>query len=282
MELLQTYPLVGIALAALLGLQIGSFLNLLIWRLPRMMQNDWEDEVMQFQGQDPPSRAVFNLFFPPSHCTTCQTTLVVSELVPVLSFLWLKARCGHCQASVSWRYPLVELAVAAWWGWAAAAHGGLTASALAWAGFGTVLLALAFIDADTMLLPDVLTQPLMWSGLMLSAWGLTGLGLADSFWAAVAGYVSLWTVHAVFKMVTGKQGMGQGDFKLLAALGAWLGWMALPMVLLVASLLGVFVALGMRWRGSLQAGEPLPFGPYLVFAGMLCAVADLHHGWLYV
>ena len=273
MELLQTYPLLWILLAALVGLQIGSFLNLLIWRLPQMMQNEWADEVTRFQGQEPPARDVFNLFLPRSHCTTCKTTLGASELVPVLSFLWLKARCRHCQASVSWRYPLVELAVAAWWAWSAA-HGGVSPAALAWAGFGTVLLALAFIDADTMLLPDVLTQPLMWSGLILSAWGLTGLSLGDSFWGAVAGYLSLWLVHAVFKMITGKQGMGQGDFKLLAALGAWLGWMALPVLLLIASLLGVIVALGMRWRGSLQAGEPLPFGPYLVFAGMLCAMKD--------
>jgi leader peptidase (prepilin peptidase)/N-methyltransferase len=238
-----------------------------------MMQNDWADEVMRFQGQVPPARDVFNLFLPSSHCTTCKTSLGASELVPVLSFLWLKARCRHCQASVSWRYPLVELAVAAWWAWSAA-QGGVSGASLAWAGFGTVLLALAFIDADTMLLPDVLTQPLMWSGLILSAWGLTGLSLSDSLWGAVAGYVCLWLVHAVFKMITGKQGMGEGDFKLLAALGAWLGWMALPVLLLIASLLGVIVALLMRWRGSLQAGEPLPFGPYLVFAGMLCAMAD--------
>lgn len=280
MELFQTYPLLWTLLAALVGLQIGSFLNLLIWRLPQMMQNEWADEVMRFQGQDLPARDVFNLFLPRSHCTTCKTTLGASELVPVLSFLWLKARCGHCQASVSWRYPLVEFAVAAWWAWSAA-QGGVSATTLAWAGFGTVLLALAFIDADTMLLPDVLTQPLMWAGLILSAWGLTGLSLGDSFWGAVAGYLSLWLVHAVFKMITGKQGMGQGDFKLLAALGAWLGWMALPVLLLIASLLGVIVALGMRWRGSLQAGEPLPFGPYLVFAGMLCAMADLHSGLIY-
>lgn len=274
MELFHTYPLMWIFLAALVGLQIGSFLNLLIWRLPQMMQNEWADEVMRFQGQEPPARDVFNLFVPRSHCTTCKTTLGVSELVPVLSFLWLKARCRHCQASVSWRYPLVELAVAAWWAWAAATHGGLTASVLAWAGFGTVLLALAFIDADTMLLPDVLTQPLLWSGLILSAWGLTGLSLQDSLGGAVTGYLSLWLVHAVFKMITGKQGMGQGDFKLLAALGAWLGWMALPVLLLIASLLGVIVALLLRLRGSLQAGEPMPFGPYLVFAGMLCALTD--------
>jgi len=273
MELFQTYPPMWILLAALVGLQIGSFLNLLIWRLPQMMQNEWADEVLRFQGQEPPVRDVFNLFLPRSHCTSCKTTLGVSELVPVLSFLWLKARCRHCQVSVSWRYPLVELAVAAWWAWSAA-QGGVSGAALAWAGFGTVLLALAFIDADTMLLPDVLTQPLIWSGLILSAWGLTGLSLSDSLWGAVAGYVCLWSVHTVFKLITGKQGMGEGDFKLLAALGAWLGWMALPVLLLIASLLGVCVALFMRWRGSLQAGEPLPFGPYLVFAGLLCAMAD--------
>ena len=262
--------LFSIAAAALIGLQFGSFLNVVVWRLPRMLELEWNEAN---SGQTADAQPVFNLATPRSHCPHCLTPLGWRDLVPVLSFLWLKARCRHCQASVSWRYPLLELAVAAWWAWSAA-QGGVSAAALAWAGFGTVLLALAFIDADTMLLPDVLTQPLMWSGLILSAWGLTGLSLSDSLWGAVAGYVCLWLVHAVFKMITGKQGMGEGDFKLLAALGAWLGWMVLPVLLLIASLLGVIVALGMRWRGSLQAGEPLPFGPYLVFAGMLCAMAD--------
>ena len=274
MELFQTYPSMWILFAALLGLQVGSFLNLLIYRLPQMMQNAWADEVMHFQEKEAPTRDVFNLFLPRSHCTTCKTSLGVRELVPVMSFLWLKARCHHCQASVSWRYPLVELAVSAWWAWSAA-HAGVTFATVAWAGFGTVLLALAFIDADTMLLPDALTQPLMWSGLILSAWGLTGLNLPDSLWGAVGGYLSLWLANAVFQVAKGKQGMGEGDFKLLAALGAWLGWMALPMLLLIASLLSLFVALGMRMSGRLQAGEPLPFGPYLVFAGMLSTMVDV-------
>ena len=270
MDLLQLYPWIWIACAALIGLQFGSFLNLLIWRLPVMLHQQWEDEVAQFQGQEVPARQNFNLFFPASHCTTCMTPLRAHELIPVLSFLWLKGRCSHCDAEVSWRYPLVELAVAVWWGWCAA-HWGLTPAAVAWSGFGTVLLALALIDADTMLLPDNLTLPLLWAGLVLSALGWINVNLTDSVWGAVAGYLFLWLVHAVFKMVTGKQGMGEGDFKLLAALGAWLGWLALPGLVLMASLLGVLIALVMRWRGALASGQALPFGPSLAIAGACIA-----------
>ena len=273
MELLQLYPWIWISIAGLVGLQFGSFLNLLVWRLPVMLHHQWEDDVAHMQGQDTSKRAVFNLFFPGSHCTSCMAELKASELVPVLSYLWLKGRCGHCGAKVSWRYPMVEITVAAWWAWCAA-HWGLSPAAMAWAGFGTVLLALALIDADTMLLPDNLTFPLLWAGLLLSALGWISVSLHDSVWGAVVGYVSLWLVQAVFKLVTGKQGMGEGDYKLLAALGAWLGWLALPAVVLVASLLGVLAALLMRMRGALSSGQALPFGPYLAIAGVCMAVFE--------
>jgi leader peptidase (prepilin peptidase)/N-methyltransferase len=273
MDMLQTYPWLWTAIAAFFGLQFGSFLNLLIWRLPVMLHQQWEDEVAEFQGHEAKPRPVFNLFFPGSHCTSCKTPLRARDLVPVLSFIWLKGHCGHCHAKVSWRYPLVELAVAAWWAWCAA-NWGFSAAAVAWAGFGTVLLALALIDADTMLLPDNLTLPLLWAGLLLSAWGFISVNLHDSVWGAVAGYLSLWLVQAVFKLVTGKQGMGEGDFKLLAALGAWLGWLALPGVVLLASLLGVLGAGWMRWRGALASGQPLPFGPCLAVAGACIASAE--------
>jgi leader peptidase (prepilin peptidase)/N-methyltransferase len=272
MDLLQNHPVLWMSVAALLGLQFGSFLNVVVWRLPVMMQREWEAEVAQAAGQAH-EQAVFNLSTPGSHCTSCMTPLRARDLVPVLSYLWLKGRCGHCGAQVSMRYPLVELAVAAMWAFCAS-HWGLSFEALAWAGFGTVLLALALIDLDTMLLPDALTQPLLWVGLMVSALGLTQVNLQDSFWGAVAGYGFLWLVQAVFGMVTGKQGMGAGDFKLLAALGAWLGWLALPGVVLMSSLLAVVMALVMRFRGSLASGQAFPFGPYLAFAGVWTAAFE--------
>ncbi len=273
MELLHIHPWLWMAMAALLGLQFGSFLNLLIWRLPVMLHQEWDDDVAHFQGQEAPKRQPFNLFSPGSHCTHCMAQLRAWELVPVLSYLWLKGRCSHCDAKVSWRYPLVEICVAVWWAWCAA-HWGISAAAFAWSGFGTVLLALALIDADTMLLPDILTLPLLWAGLVLSAMGWISVHLVDSVWGAVAGYVSLWLVQAVFKLITGKQGMGEGDFKLLAALGAWLGWLALPGVVLMASLVGVLAALVLRWRGALASDQALPFGPYLAAAGVCIAVFE--------
>ena len=273
MELLRNNPWIWIAFAALLGLQFGSFLNLLIWRLPVMLHKEWETDAAHFLGHETSPPQPFNLFFPGSHCTSCMTPLRKRELVPVLSYLVLKGRCAHCGVHVSWRYPLVELAVAAWWAWCAS-HWGMSPAALAWSVFGMVLLALALIDSDTMLLPDNLTLPLLWAGMLLSAMGWIGVSLNDSVWGAVAGYVSLWLVHAVFKLITGKQGMGAGDFKLLAALGAWLGWLALPGVVLAASLLGVLAAVLMRMRGELSSGQAIPFGPCLAIAGVCIAVFE--------
>lgn len=275
MELLLSHPYLGIVLAALLGLQVGSFLNVVVWRLPLMMQRQWEDECAQLQGLETETNPLFNLLTPRSHCTACQTPLSPAQLVPVFSYVWLKGKCGFCAAPVSLRYPLVEIAVALVWA-VCVYRWGVSPEALAWAGFGSVLLTLALIDSDTMLLPDSLTLPLLWAGVLCASVGLIKLSLAQSVWGAALGYGILWLVQTVFKVITGKQGMGEGDYKLLAALGAWLGWLALPMVLLIASLAGVLVALFMRWRGRLQAGEPLPFGPYLVLAGVVSALVDMH------
>ena len=278
MDILFSHPYLGWILAALIGLQLGSFLNVVVWRLPLMMQRQWEAECAELQGAiSEPAQETFNLSTPGSHCPVCKTALRAADLVPVLSYLWLKGKCAHCGVTVSVRYPLVELAVALLWGFCAW-RWGFSVEAFAWAGFGSVLLALALIDADTMLLPDSLTLPLLWAGILCASFGVIQLSLLQSVWGAAAGYGVLWAVQAVFKLITGKQGMGEGDYKLLAALGAWLGWMVLPMVVLIASLLGVVVALGMRWRGSLKAGEPLPFGPNLVVAGLVCAAVDLHSG----
>ena len=260
-------------LAAFIGLQIGSFLNLLVWRLPQMMQREWAQQCAELQGQTAVDSAVFNLAVPGSHCTSCRTPLRPRELVPVLSFLWLKGRCAHCDTPVSWRYPLVELSVAVLWAFCAW-RWGLGWGAVAWAGFASTLLALALIDADAMLLPDSLTLPLMWSGLLLASSGVINLTLEQSVWGAALGYGVLWLVQTVFGAVTGKQGMGEGDYKLLAALGAWLGWMALPVLVLMASVSGVLLGLWWRVRGRLQAGEPMPFGPQLAAAGAIAAVCQ--------
>ncbi len=274
MDMVFEHAHIGVVLAVLLGLQVGSFLNVVVWRLPLMLQQQWELECAELNGLSTESKPVFNLMTPGSHCPTCQTPLRLSDLIPVWSYVWRKGPCAHCGVGVSVRYPLVEIAVAVVWG-LCATRWGVSWEAVAWAGFATVLIALALIDADTMLLPDSLTLPLVWAGVLCASLGVIHLPLMHSVWGAAAGYGVLWSIQAVFKRLTGKQGMGAGDFKLLAALGAWLGWIALPVVVLIASVLGVLVALVMRWRGSLQAGEPLPFGPYLVLAGLVIATVDV-------
>ncbi len=282
MDVFDSLPWTWPLLAGLVGLQIGSFINLLVWRLPQMMQRDWAQQCAELQGDAVSDKPVFNLATPGSHCTTCRTPLRFIDLVPVLSFMFLKGRCAHCDAKVSWRYPLVELLVAVLWAFCAW-HWGVTWTTFTWAVFATVNLALALIDADTMLLPDSLTLPLMWGGMLCASLGLIHLTLEQSVWGAALGYSALWLVQAVFGWFTGKQGMGAGDFKLLAASGAWLGWMALPMLVLIASVSGVIVALIARLLKRVQPGEPLPFGPHLVLAAGLLAVAgpaSLMNAWV--
>ena len=271
MDVFNTLPWAWPFAAGLVGLQIGSFINVLVWRLPQMMQHQWQREFALANQQQDIELPVFNLAMPRSHCTTCHTPLRVRDLVPVLSFLWLKGRCGFCEAKVSWRYPLVETVVALLWA-ACAWYAGMSVTALAWAVFASLLIALALIDADTMLLPDSLTLPLMWIGMLCASLGWIHLSLEQSVWGAALGYGLLWSVQAVFGWFTGKQGMGEGDFKLLAALGAWLGWTALPAMVLLASVSGVVFAIYKRLKGRMKAGEPLPFGPHLVFGAGLSKV----------
>ena len=273
--------------ALVLGLLMGSFANVLIHRLPRMMQRQWDQEAREWLSEAQPAASdqqvdatpasAYNLARPASHCPSCGHSLLWREKIPLLSFLLLRGRCSACGSAIGWRYPVVELCVAALfaacvWRW------GLTAQAAVWALFASTLLVLACIDWDTQLLPDDLTQPLLWAGLMAAALGWSDQALSDVFWGAVAGYLLLWTVHQGFKLVTGKQGMGQGDFKLLAALGAWLGWAALLPLVLMASLAGVIVGLALRATGRLRAGEPLPFGPALSGAGLVLMFWPVHAG----
>ncbi len=261
-------PAFSIWAAALVGLQFGSFLNVLVWRLPRMLEREWQ---AASTAVDPKGEAVFNLSSPRSHCPHCQTPLRWRDLVPVLSFLCLRGRCAHCDTPISARYPLVELAVGLLWG-LCAWRWGVSLTALAWAGFFTTLLALALIDADTLLLPDALTLPLMWAGLIAANLGWIGLPLADAVWGAVAGYLSLWVVYQVFLRLTGKHGLGGGDFKLLAALGAWLGWQVLPWLVLGASVMGLVLAAVFMLRGRYQKDQHIPLGPSLSLAGAVLAI----------
>ncbi|AZF56693.1 A24 family peptidase [Pseudomonas sp. R11-23-07] len=266
--LLGEQPWVFVGVALLLGLIVGSFLNVLVWRLPKMLEREWRAQAHEILGLPVvPAGPVYNLMHPGSCCPRCDQRIRPWENIPVLSYLMLKGRCSHCHATIGARYPFTELACAlisatvAWhfgFSWQAGA-----ALLLSWG-----LLGMSLIDVDHQLLPDALVLPLLWLGLMVNSAGLLAT-LPEALWGAVFGYMSLWSVFWLFKLVTGKDGMGHGDFKLLALLGAWGGWQILPMTLLMASLLGVFVGvLLMRWRKT-GASVPMPFGPCLAIAGWI-------------
>lgn len=262
-------------LAALLGLVAGSFLNVVIHRLPEMLEREWHSENKEHSPQD---RQAYNLAVPASHCPTCLHPLSWHDKIPLLSHVMLRGRCRHCHTRIGWQYPAVELATAALFVWCLTQHG-WQAAGWAWAGFGSALLALAMIDARTCLLPDALTQPLTWAGLLAAHMGYSGIALPDALWGAVGGYLLLWSVYWLFKLFTGQDGMGQGDFKLLAALGAWFGWTALVALVLIASLSGLCAGLWLRWRQHLPANSYIPFGPFLALAGGVLMVWGAP-GWL--
>ena len=255
-----------VGVLGLLGLLIGSFLNVVIHRLPKMMEQQWAAEYAEMAGKEPPAQAPFNLMVPRSRCPHCGHRIRWFENIPVLSFLALRGKCSQCGAGIGWRYPGVELLAGllfAWSGW----RWGLGASALMWCGFAAAVLALACIDWDTTLLPDDITLPLLWAGLVAAALGVTPTHLADAVWGAVGGYLSLWLVYWAFKLLTGKEGMGHGDFKLLAALGAWCGVAGILPIVLMSSFIGAIVGslwIGLRGR---DRATPIPFGPYLAAAG---------------
>lgn len=255
---------------AILGLVVGSFLNVVIHRLPRMLEAQWAEplhEETPKPGDHGSRRPPYNIATPSSHCPHCGHVLPWAEKIPLLSYLWLKGRCRHCQVLIGWRYPGIELLTAVLFAWVFSHHG-LTFQGLAWAGFTAALVALAAIDADTTLLPDAITQPLVWSGLLAASLGLSRIDLRTALWGAVIGYLFLGSVHWLFKRVTGKEGMGQGDFKLLAALGAWLGWPVLLSLVLMASLTGIAGGLWLRVRHRLPEDGYIPFGPFLALAGL--------------
>lgn len=260
-------PAVALPAAAVIGLFVGSFLNVVIHRLPKMMERGWSEQCAELAGREIEPAPTYNLAVPRSACPSCGHAIRAIENVPVLSWLALRGRCSACRARISPRYPIVELAAGAL-ALAAVWRFGPT-----WTGFAACLflwslLALAFIDADTQLLPDDLTLPLLWGGLVANLFGLF-VPLASAVIGAIAGYLSLWTVYWLFKLIRGKEGMGHGDFKLLAALGAWLGWKMLPLVVLGSSLVGAFIGIGLVVLKGRDHNVPLAFGPYLAIAGML-------------
>lgn len=276
-------PWLDAALAGVFGLLVGSFLNVVIYRLPKMMEHQWAAECAEYAGMNgeqaapapTPQADNFNLAQPRSRCQACGHQLRWYENIPVLSYLFLRGRCSSCGASISIRYPMVELATGALF-YFCVQQWGATWTALAWCGFSAVLVSLAFIDWDTTLLPDDLTLPLLWAGLLASALQWIDVPLYNSVVGAASGYLSLWLVYWGFKLVTGKEGMGYGDFKLFAALGAWFGWQALVPLILMASVVGAIIGIAMKFSRQLREGGYVPFGPFLVGAGLLAMALGPH------
>lgn len=288
-------PEFSVALAGLLGLLVGSFLNVVIHRLPLMMQRQWEaelneallaqanmdalshttgsdtisdEEVPTGHGRGQSQSKAFNLLVPRSRCPHCEHQITALENIPVFSWIFLRGACRECRKPIPVRYPFVELltgilAASSVWRF------GFDLTGLAAALFCCVLITLTFIDYDTQLLPDNLTLPLLWSGLLLNLTRHAMTSLPDAVIGAIAGYLILWCVYWTFKLISGKEGMGYGDFKLLAALGAWFGWQALPAIILISSVLGTIVGVGLILFKNHSRSHPIPFGPYLSGAGLI-------------
>ena len=267
-DFLASHVLAFVLCALLIGLLVGSFLNVVIYRLPKMMQRDWREqarEILQLPAEA--QSDTFNLVLPNSQCPHCAHEIKPWENIPVISYLFLRGKCASCKAPISLRYPLVELTCglfSAYIAW----HFGFTWQAGAMLLLTWGLLAMSLIDADHQLLPDSLVLPLLWLGLIANSFGLF-TSLDAALWGAIAGYLSLWSVYWLFKLVTGKEGMGYGDFKLLAMLGAWGGWQVLPLTILLSSLVGAVLGLIMLRLRNAETSTPIPFGPYLAIAGWI-------------
>lgn len=260
--LLQETPNFLVIFIGIIGLMVGSFLNVVIYRLPKMMERSWQQQCSELRDEEIKTLPKFNLATPRSVCPHCNHKISVLENLPIISYLALWGRCSRCRNPISIRYPIVELFTALMSGFVAW-HFGFTFITFAALFFVWALIALAFIDIDTQLLPDDITLPLVWIGLLVNMYG----GFTDinsAVIGAVAGYLSLWSVYWGFKLITGKEGMGYGDFKLLAAIGAWLGWSILPLVILCSSLVGTVAGIGLMIAAKLKKSIPIPFGPYLV------------------
>lgn len=267
LQALQYSPYVFTSVCAVFGLIVGSFLNVVIHRLPKMMELAWKAQFAEMHGEEVQPQAPYNLLVPRSACPHCGHPISAWENIPILSYLILRGRCRNCGAAISPRYPLVELAsgvLCAFAGW----HFGFGLSAMGSMLLIWALLALTAIDLDTQLLPDDITMPLLWVGLLLNLFGVF-TALADAVFGAMVGYLALWSIYWLFKLTTGKEGMGYGDFKLLAALGAWLGWQMLPLIILLSSVLGTAVGLTLIFAFKRGRSSPIPFGPYLAGSGLV-------------
>ncbi|ALG67988.1 prepilin peptidase [Beggiatoa leptomitoformis] len=272
---IATNPLLAVFLIGILGLIVGSFLNVIIYRLPVMMERDWRkqcEEILQ-QPTSSVTEPVFNIAYPPSRCPHCGHQITALENIPILSYLWQRGQCTGCHASISSRYPIIEgvsallAMITVWQAWSFLGFGLplLGVVILTWA-----LLALSMIDIDHQLLPDDITLPFLWLGVLLNLLGFyPSVGLYNSIIGVMAGYMSLWSVYILFKLVTGKEGMGAGDFKLLAMLGAWMGWQALPVIVILSSLVGATFGILMIVVRGQDKSIPISFGPYLAMAGWI-------------
>lgn len=270
MELLWSAPAGSVLpaiFAGVFGLLIGSFLNVVIHRIPKMMQRESDNYVAHESGKPLPHEDRYDLLMPRSACPQCGHQITAKENIPIFSYVFLRGKCIACKTHISIRYPIVELltgvlsALLIW-------HFGSGLLGLSTLIFTYLLIAMTFIDADTQLLPDDLTLPLLWLGLLINLNG-TFIPLEEAVIGAAAGYLSLWAIYWLFKLATGKEGMGYGDFKLLAALGAWLGWKMLPVIVLLSSLVGAVVGIALIVLAKRGRDIPIPFGPYLAAAGML-------------
>lgn len=270
---LQESPVATLLLAGILGLLVGSFLNVVILRLPVMMEREWQAQCKALLAQENTSGEVvpeperFDLIAPASHCPRCQHKITALENIPLLSYLLLRGQCAGCGTRISPRYPLTE-ALTAGLSLMVAWHFGFNWTCLAALLLSWALIALSVIDFDHQLLPDNITQPFLWLGLAISLFGL----FTDSSTAiigALAGYLSLWSVYQFFKLLTGKEGMGYGDFKLLAMLGAWMGWQAILPIILLSSVVGAVIGIGLMILRGRDRNIPIPFGPYLAIAGWI-------------
>lgn len=260
-------PVVFAATAGLFGLIVGSFLNVVIHRLPKMMEADWQCQCAELRGEELPPTEPLTLATPRSRCPHCGHGITAMENIPVISWLFLRGKCSSCKAPISIRYPLVEAATGLLSAYAAF-HFGFGLQAAGAILFVWAMIALTGIDFDTQLLPDSITLPLVWLGLLFNLFG-TYTSLSSAVIGAMAGYLSLWSVYWGFRLATGKEGMGFGDFKLLAAIGAWLGWQMLPVTILLSSLVGAIVGVGLIVLAKRGRNVPIPFGPYLAAAGLL-------------
>ncbi|MET7015197.1 prepilin peptidase [Uliginosibacterium flavum] len=260
-------PALLVCLCAGIGLCVGSFLNVVIHRLPKMLERSWQEDAAELRGEPAPDSPKISLSMPRSRCPHCGHLITAMENIPLLSYLVLRGKCRHCRAPIGIRYPVIELLTA------------LLSAAVAWK-FGPTwqtagallliwaLVVLTFIDLDTFLLPDDITLPLLWLGLALNI-NQVFVALDAAVIGAILGYLSLWSVYWLFKLVTGKEGMGYGDFKLLAAIGAFLGWQALPAVIMLSSVVGACVGISLMVFAKHGRETPIPFGPYLAAAGIL-------------